>query len=1282
MFSLWPYSAAPSVTDFQTNVTLTINSTKYTVDSTVSSGTSLNTYIRDYAKLTATKFMCYEGGCGSCIVAVTATHPATGVKHTFAVNSCLVHIYSCHGWVVTTNEGIGNRRDGYHTVQSTLAHFSGTQCGYCSPGMVMNMYSIYKEKGKSLTMKEVENSFGGNICRCTGYRPILDAFKSLASDASPQMKHTIKDIEEIYKTTCCPKQGRCCGSNCCSDLDAVSLDEQDALMHTPLHLKQIASDWYRVTAVSQIFEVLSAIGDSTYMLVGGNTGYGVYRAIRNADVYIDITGVAELRAISTTSGLSLGSGVTLTEAMDTFNSVSSTTGYAYAKTLADHIDLIANVPVRNIGTIAGNLTMKYKYNAFPSDVFLILETVGATLTIVSATETTKNVTLLDYLKLDMTKKVIKSIEFPQLDTSYAIKTYKIMSRAQNTHANVNAGFLFKLSEDDSGKLTQKPTVVFGHITSEFVHATKTEAYLDGKVIYDEKVMKEAVRILDSELAPTAEPPDASPEYRKGLAKALLYKFLLSLASDRVNSRYKTGGEILSRPLSSGRQTYQTDKSLWPLNQPIPKIEAQYQTAGETIYVHDLPHFQGELFGAYVVTTVGQGKITKIDASAALKVSGVVKFISAQDIPGINTFIPLHEDVFYEYEELFCSGKVLYAGQPVGMILAESTGAAFAGVALVVVEYSDVTKPTIHVRDALRDQARVLDLKTVEARRQAGDVSHVLKGSLDMGTQYHFSMEVQTCLSVPVEDGFDVYPATQFVEIVQKALALATGLSENKFNISVRRLGGGFGSKLSRSCYVAVSCTVAAYLTNRPVRVVMNLETNMAIIGKKGEVAVDYEVGVDSEGKIQYMKGDVYSNKGCYRNEPMGAGTATTLESCYDSSTWSVNGKTVITDVASNTYLRSPETFEGIAAIENIMEHIAKTVKKDPIEVRLKNLSDEARPIITEMFEHIKTTSDFETRKSQVEEFNKANRWRKRGIAVTSLSWPWSCVGRYTVMLSVYSQDGSVSVSHGGIEMGQGVNTKVAQVVAYTLGISLDMVSLKPSNNMVSANSYSSGGSQASDNCCYAALQCSKLLLARLEPYRTSNQTWPELILKAYDNYVDLSASYMCKAGDIGAYNIYGVSVAEVEVDILTGQKQVLRADILQDLGRSISPEVDIGQIEGAFVMAMGLWLTEELVYDPDSGQLLTDRTWNYRPLGCKDIPIDFRVEIRKNGTNPPGVYSSKAVGEPPMCLAVSVYLAVKDALTSARIEAGAQDEWFKLNSPATVERAFLASLTSSEQFSY
>ncbi|KAJ8879706.1 hypothetical protein PR048_020314 [Dryococelus australis] len=239
------------------------------------------------------------------------------------------------------------------------------------------------------------------------------------------------------------------------------------------------------------------------------------------------------------------------------------------------------VVTETIGTLAGNLTIKYKYNGFPSDLFLMLETVGATLTIVSETETMTNVTLPDFLKLDMNKKIIQSVELQQLDKSYAIKTYKIMARAQNTHAYVNAGFLFKLSDDDSGKITEKPTVVFGHITSEFIHATKTEDYLNGKVIYDEKVMKEAIRILDTELNPVAEPPDASPEYRKGLAKALLYKFLLSLSADRVNSLYKSGGDLLSRPLSSGVQTYQTDKSLWPLNQPIPKIEALYQTAGKT-----------------------------------------------------------------------------------------------------------------------------------------------------------------------------------------------------------------------------------------------------------------------------------------------------------------------------------------------------------------------------------------------------------------------------------------------------------------------------------------------------------------------------------------------------------------------------------------------------------------------------------------------------------------------------------------------------------------------------
>ncbi|KAG4067507.1 hypothetical protein HA402_002784 [Bradysia odoriphaga] len=370
----------------------TINGKPYQVNpSSVPIDTSLNTFIRTKAHLSGTKFMCSEGGCGACIVSVTGAHPVSKEEKTWAVNSCLTSVFSCHGLSITTVEGIGNRHNGYHTIQKRLAHLNGTQCGYCSPGMVMNMYSLLEAKNGKVSMEEVENSFGGNICRCTGYRPILDAFKSLAYDADKKLIEACQDIEDLTKI--CPKTGSACAGLCNKGTGALKMTFDDQ------------KEWYKVTTIDEIFSIWSKSGDRPYMLVGGNTAHGVYRRKDNLQIFIDVSGVEQLRSHSVGSEIVLGGNVTLTETMNILANVSNKTGFEYAKHLSHHIDLIASVPVRNAGTIAGNLSIKHANVEFPSDMFLILEAAGAKLTIAEGPKKTTVISVADYLYFNMDKKI-------------------------------------------------------------------------------------------------------------------------------------------------------------------------------------------------------------------------------------------------------------------------------------------------------------------------------------------------------------------------------------------------------------------------------------------------------------------------------------------------------------------------------------------------------------------------------------------------------------------------------------------------------------------------------------------------------------------------------------------------------------------------------------------------------------------------------------------------------------------------------------------------------------
>lgn len=547
--------------------------------------------------------MCLEGGCGACIVAVSGKHPVTSKSSTWAVNSCLKPIYACHGLDIMTVEGIGNQKFGFHQIQKRLANLNGSQCGYCSPGMVMNMYSLFEANDGKVTMAEIENSFGGNICRCTGYRSILDAFKTFASDADQKYVDMCKDIEDLGKQ--CSKSGSACNGMC---------NRSDPCV--PIVLKDGDREWLKLYTLNDVFTTFKRLVHRPYILLAGNTAHGVYRTDPQMKLAIDITGIRELRSHTIGDKILLGGNVTLSEAMTILSkAVDQNDLFSYCCRLVRHIDLVANVPVRNSGTLAGNLSIKHKYKEFPSDIFLILESVDAYVTIATSAQERIEITLNEFLKVDMKHKIILAITLPPLDPKkFAFRSYKIMQRAQNTHAYVNAGFLLKSSKG----LVNSIRICFGGISPDFVHAEKTEKYLRGKDLYTNDILQYALGLLNSELQPDWILPDACPDYRKYLAVSLFYKFVLSTCPhDRLHDSYRSGGSLLDRPISSGIQSFETHKEKYPLTQPVTKLDALIQCSGEAPYANDLPNQHAELYGAFVQGKEALGDIISIDAEEAM-----------------------------------------------------------------------------------------------------------------------------------------------------------------------------------------------------------------------------------------------------------------------------------------------------------------------------------------------------------------------------------------------------------------------------------------------------------------------------------------------------------------------------------------------------------------------------------------------------------------------------------------------------------------------------------------
>ncbi|KAL1516706.1 hypothetical protein ABEB36_000583 [Hypothenemus hampei] len=1253
-----------------TEIKLSVGNTEYTVPTNdVTPETTLNAYLRDNLHLTATKKMCLEGGCGTCIVAVEEQN-SSGQKTVFAVNSCLVSIFSCHGWKILTNEGIGNPLIGFHKIQKLLASSNGSQCGFCSSGMVMSMYALEESGGR--TKEEIENDFGGNLCRCTGYRPILTGFRQLATDSDD-----ILDIDDLEDFTGCTKEK--CENYCTKPCS-----------RTPICFNLQGSRWMKVYNLADLLEILQSSENNRYMLVAGNTARGVYWLTEETtpELYIDVTGVLELTGyqVNDTSVL-LGANISLTTAMNIFRKIAKhNPHFIYLDAMAAHIDLVAHVPVRNIGTIAGNLMTKHQHNEFPSDLFLILETVNATLVIVDVDANEIRVNPEAFLKVDMNKKVIKEIVLRPYDQEYEYRSFKIMQRAQNSHAMVNAGFLFQLKNQG---IVQSVRIVYGAINPQFIHATKTEKFLIGKQLFNNITLQATFQTLDSELAPDWVLPDPSPGFRKQLAINLMYKCILDLApASLVSPRNKSGATPLIRPVSQASQQIYPQKELYPLTQPIQKLEALNQTSGQAEYILDIPDLPGQLHSCFVKAEASPGSvITNIDTSKALQLPGVVAFYSARDIPGINSMTV--ESLAQRIpEEVFCSGTIRYYYQPVGIIVANTHALAKSAALKVVISTTPpIRRPVLSVAQVLAENLtdRVTHLTSFVPKRKDNDIKKVINGNSLSNTQYHYHMENQNCLVVPTEDGLNVYPGSQWMDYTQGVISQFLALPSQKINIVVRRLGGAFGAKITRNAFLAASVSLAAFKLRKPVRMWMTINDNMDVIGKRFPLYSTYEVGVNGKGIIQYLKAQLYRDEGILSNEPTDDLMVNQFQNCYKVDTWTFDTYTVVTDKASKCFMRAPGNFEALSAIESIMDHIAYSLNLDPWAVRRANMDDQKHPILVQLVNEIVQTTEVDKRKSAIEAYNRDNRWKKRGISVIPMHYLMEVIGNFTTLVSIYHLDGGVAIHHAGIEIGQGINTKVAQVCAYKLGIPLSKVSIKPSYNLPSANSSVTGGSLTSEAVVYSLLKACDVLLARMKPIKDNNPkaTWEELVQLCFNNNICLSTNgfYSENEPGIQEYPIYGAGVLELEVDILTGKSEILRVDLLEDIGQSMSPAVDIGQLEGAFILGLGAHTSEELIFDSSNGRLTNDRTWNYKPPGFKDIPQVFNVRFLRDSYNPVGVLRSKAIAEPPTCLSYIFPSAMRNALASARREASSQAfPWYTVDGPTSVENVLLNTLDNFRQF--
>jgi xanthine dehydrogenase large subunit len=754
----------------------------------------------------------------------------------------------------------------------------------------------------------------------------------------------------------------------------------------------------------------------------------------------------------------------------------------------------------------------------------------------------------------------------------------------------------------------------------------------------------------------------------------------------------------------------------PLHASNPHDSAPKHVAGKAEYIDDIVEPAGTLHAYLGLSERAHATILDMDLSAVRSAPGVVAVLTEADIPGVNDVSSAHMDD----EPIFAPGVVQFHGQPMFAVIAETREAARRAAKLARVSYADLPA-ALDVDQAIAAGGKLVTAPlTLErgdvAARMAGAERRV-KGRIAIGGQDHFYLEGQISLAVPGEDeDVTVHASTQHPSEVQLMVAHALGVHLNAVTVNVRRMGGGFGGKETQGNLFAAVAAIAAKKLGRAVKIRPDRDDDMAATGKRHDFVVDYEVGYNSDGRIEAVEAS-YAARAGFSSDLSGPVTDRALfhaDNAYFYPAVRVKSLPLYTNTVSNTAFRGFGGPQGMVACERWIEDIAYDLGKDPLEIRKANFyGTEDRNVtpywqtvtdnvVHRVVDELEVLSDYQARREGVLAFNRVSRVVKKGIALTpvkfGISFTATWFNQAGALVHVY-RDGSIHLSHGGTEMGQGLHMKVAQVVADAFGQPLGMVKINATTTGKVPNTSATAASSGSDLNGMAALDACNQIKARLAAHwaklhqceAAAVQFVPGgvmvggqftefagLVESAYMARVQLSAAGFYKTPNIhwdrstgrGSpfyYFAYGASCSEVSVDTLTGEYQVDRVDILHDVGKSLNPAIDIGQIEGGFIQGMGWLTTEELVWDA-KGQLRTHAPSTYKIPLASDVPPIFNVKLADWSENREATIGrSKAVGEPPFMLALSVAEALGMAVASVagyRISP-------RLDTPLTPERVLM-----------
>jgi xanthine dehydrogenase large subunit len=735
-----------------------------------------------------------------------------------------------------------------------------------------------------------------------------------------------------------------------------------------------------------------------------------------------------------------------------------------------------------------------------------------------------------------------------------------------------------------------------------------------------------------------------------------------------------------------------------VHQPLPHDSADLHVAGTAAYVDDLPEPPGVLHLAFGHAADGHATLVSLDLDAVRAAPGVVAVFTAADIPGENNVGPVVHD-----DRLLADGEILYPGQPLFLVAATGTRAARRaarlGRAVVEPRPALVTIADAKAAGSEIEETQVMARGDAEAGLAAAP--HRLTGTLDMGGQEHFYLEGQAALATPGEQGqLHILSSTQHPSEIQHLVARLLGRSHAHVTVEVRRMGGAFGGKETQAAAFAVACALVAAKTGRPAKFRADRDDDMVATGKRHDFAVDYDVGFDGGGRIHAIRITLASRCGATADLSPAINDRAMFhaDNCYYLPAVEIVSHRLRTHTVSNTAFRGFGGPQGMMAIERVMDAIAAHTGLDPLAVRQANLYGPGRDVTPyhmivednvapEIIAELAESAGYAARRAEVKAFNASHRILKKGLALTpvkfGISFTTTHLNQAGALVLVYA-DGSIHLNHGGTEMGQGLMIKVAQVVADVFALPVEAVKISATRTDKVPNTSATAASSGADLNGMAAKIAAETIRKRLDAFAaaqpgSASWTFAELCRRAHLARISLAATGFYATLDIAydrpshrgrpfLYFAYGAALSEVVIDTLTGEHKVVAVDILHDVGRSLNPAIDLGQIEGGFIQGMGWLTTEELVYDK-RGRLLTHAPSTYKIPTANDRPARMDIAIWERGRNAePTIHRSKAVGEPPLMLAISVFSALTQAVAAAAPGKGLPS----LDAPATPERILAA----------